>query len=167
MEIRRFKCGDEAALFRVHVTAIHEIASRDYSPEQIEAWAPTDTDMVMWADRMRVLRPFVAELDGEIVGYADLQPHGLIDYFYVSGDHPRQGIGTRLMARIHEEAKTLGLTRLTSHVSRTAEPFFALHGFQMIKRGFPVRREVMLENALMRKALNYKNHRCVANAAQN
>ncbi len=152
VEIRRFDCGDEVALFRVHFTAIHDIASRDYSPEQIEAWAPTDTDMVMWADRMHTLRPFVAELDGEIVGYADLQPHGLIDHFYVSGRHPRRGIGKRLMVRIHEEAQALGLMRLTSHVSRTAEPLFTLHGFRVIERAFPVRRGVTLENALMQKA---------------
>ena len=153
MKIRRFRPGDETALFRVHVTAIREIAARDYTPEQIEAWLPMDTDMDAWAGRMRALRPFVAELVGEIVGYADLQPDGLIDHFYVSGDHPRQGIGTRLMTRIHDKACVLGLTALTSHVSRTAEPFFALHGFRVVERRFPTRRGVVLENASMRKRL--------------
>lgn len=43
MEIRRFRLGDEAALFRVYFTAIHEVASRNYSPEQVEAWAPQRT----------------------------------------------------------------------------------------------------------------------------
>ncbi|CAN5452321.1 GNAT family N-acetyltransferase [soil metagenome] len=151
MEIRRFKLGDEAALFRVYFTAIHDVASRDYSREQIAAWAPADFDMDLWANLVRKIWPFVIELDNEIVGYADVQPDGYIDHFFVSGSHPRQGIGTQLMTRIHEEASSLGLTELTSNVSKTAEPFFALHGFHVVERRFPVRRGVTLQNALMRK----------------
>ena len=154
MEIRRFRLGDEAALFRVYFTAIHEIASSDYSPEQLDAWAPSDLDPALWASRVQGIRPFVALLGDEIVGYADVQLNGYIDHFFVSGAHPRQGIGTRLMARIHEEAELLGLTELTSDVSMTAEPFFALHGFKVVERRFPVRRGVTLRNALMRKALD-------------
>ena len=155
MEIRRFRPGDEAALFNVYFTAIHEVASRNYSPEQVEAWAPADLDTDLWANRVRGIRPYVVELGGEIVGYADLQPDGYVDHFFVSGAHPRQGIGTRLMARIHEEARSLGLTELTSDVSTTAEPFFALHGFKVVERRFPVLRGVTLQNALMRKELRH------------
>ena len=153
MEIRRFRLGDEAALFRVYFTAIHGIASRDYSPEQIEAWAPADLDADLWANRMRDIRPFVVEIGNEIVGYAGVQQNGYIDHFFVSGSHPRQGIGTRLMNRIHEEATFLGLTELTANVSKTAEPFFALHGFHVVERRFPVRRGMTIQNALMRKEL--------------
>lgn len=155
MEVRRFRLGDEAALFRVYFSAIHEVAARDYSPEQVEAWAPADLDADLWTSRVRGIRPFVVEHGGEIVGYADVQPGGYIDHFFVSGAHPRQGIGTKLMARIHEEAKSLGLTELTSDVSKTAESFFALHGFRVIERRFPVLRGVTLQNALMRKELEH------------
>lgn len=153
MEIRRFRLGDEAALFRVYFTAIHEVASRNYSPEQVEAWAPADLDMDLWANKVQEIRPFVVELGGEIVGYADVQPDGYVDHFFVSGAHPRQGIGTLLMARIHEEAKLLGLNELTSDVSKTAEPFFALHGFKVVERRLPVLRGVTVQNSLMRKEL--------------
>ncbi|MES1265158.1 MAG: GNAT family N-acetyltransferase [Variovorax sp.] len=138
----------------MYFTAIHEIASSDYSPGQLDAWAPADLDPALWASRVQGIRPFVALLGDEIVGYADVQHDGYIDHFFVSGAHPRQGIGTRLMARIHEEARLLGLTELTSDVSMTAEPFFALHGFKVVERRFPVRRGVTLQNALMRKALD-------------
>lgn len=153
MEIRRFRSGDEVALFHVFFTAVHEVAARDYSPEQINAWAPADLDAEAWMDRVRSNRPFVAELDEKIVGYADIQPSGYIDQFFVSGGHPRRGIGTMLMARIHQEAISLGVQELTSDVSKTAEPFFLRHGFQVVERRFPVRRGVMLENALMCKKL--------------
>lgn len=153
MKIRRFQIGDETSLFRVYFSAVHLVASRDYSAQQVQAWAPADLDMDLWAARMREIRPFVAEMDGEVVGYADVQRNGYMDHFFVSGTHGRQGIGRRLMQRIHEEAMSLGLTELTSDVSKTAEPFFIHHGFQVVERRFPVRRGVTLQNALMRKLL--------------
>lgn len=109
--------------------------------------------MDLWANKVQEIRPFVVELDGEIVGYADVQLDGYVDHFFVSGAHPRQGIGTLLMARIHEEAKSLGLSELTSDVSTTAEPFFALHGFKVVERRLPVLRGVTVQNSLMRKEL--------------
>jgi len=153
MKIRRFNIGDEQALFRVFFTAIHQVAAKDYSPEQIAAWAPTDMDAAAWAARVRSTRPFVAELNNEIVGFADLQPTGYIDQFFVSGLHPRRGIGSLLMAQIHSQAQSSCITELTSEVSKTAEPFFVHHGFHVVQRQFPVRQGVVLENALMRKSL--------------
>ena len=157
MKIRRFIVGDEAALFRVFFSAIRTVASRDYSAEQIEAWAPVNPSKDLWANRIREIQPFVAEIGNEIVGYADVQQDGYIDHFFVSGAHARLGIGTMLMARIHEEATALGLTELTSDVSKTAEPFFTFHGFQVVERRFPEIRGVTLQNALMRKVLLNKD----------
>jgi putative acetyltransferase len=153
MNIRRFQLGDEVALFGVYFSAIHQLAARDYTHEQLHAWAPADMDMTLWAHRMREISPFVAELHGALVGYADVQQDGYIDHFFVSGAHGRQAIGSHLMARIHEEARRLNLTELTSDVSATAEPFFAYHGFGIVERRCPVRRGVALHNALMRKPL--------------
>lgn len=153
MHVRRFISGDEAALFRVYHSAIHRIASRDYTREQVQAWAPDDLDRDTWARRIQGLCPFVAETAGEIVGYADLQPGGLIDHFFVSGHHPRRGIGTLLMTRLLEEAEVLGLPELTSHVSRTAEGFFVRFGFVVVERQEREIRGVKLPNALLRKIL--------------
>ncbi|WP_225561064.1 GNAT family N-acetyltransferase [Comamonas sp. CMM02] len=153
MEIRKFKMGDEAALFHVYFTAIHEVAIRNYTQEQVNAWAPPEVDQKMWAQLVQKIQPFVAVLNGVIVGYADVQASGYIDHFFVSGHYPRQGIGTQLMARIHEEAEFLKLTELTSNVSKTAEPFFALHGFSVLERRSEVLHGVTLQNARMRKAL--------------
>lgn len=155
MMIRRFRIGDEIALFRVFYSAIHDTASRDYTQEQVDAWAPADLDRKLWAEHLQDLRPFVAEIDGEIVGYADIQPNGYIDHFFVSGTHPRQGIGSLLMKRIHEEAKSLDIVELTSNVSKTAEAFFVSHGFHVVQRRIPVCRGVMLQNAFMQKILQY------------
>jgi putative acetyltransferase len=153
MLIRRFRSTDANALRQVFYSAIHDIASADYSPEQIQAWAPPSVDAALWRQHMENLNPFVAVEANEIVGYADIQKSGYIDHFYVSGHFPRRGIGTLLMRRLHEEALYLGATTLTSDVSRTAQPFFARFGFEVVEHQSKAIRGVVVPNALMRKRL--------------
>ena len=153
MNVRLLKAGDEGALLAVFRSAIHQIASRDYSAEQVEAWAPSDLSVEEFGDRVRKNRPFVAVLGLEPVGFADLQADGCIDQFFVSGYLPRRGIARLLMDRLEEEAAGRGLQELYSHVSLTAEPFFASRGFHVEERRTPVLRGVTFQNALMRKAL--------------
>ena len=153
VHIRRFKPGEEAALFEIYHSAIHLVACRDYTEEQVNAWAPADLDRDLWSNRIRGINPFVAEIQGRPVGYADVQRTGYIDHFFVSGWHPRQGIGSALMKFIEFEAAHMGLAELTSDVSRTAQPFFERFGFVLIEKRRPVIRGVEVPNALMRKII--------------
>jgi putative acetyltransferase len=84
MLIREFRIGDEPGLHQVFLSAIHEIAIRDYTLEQVNAWAPRSLDPTLWADRMRGIAPFVVEHEGRPVAYADVQDNGYIDHFFVS-----------------------------------------------------------------------------------
>ncbi len=76
MLVRAFRLGDEAALYRVFYSAIHLLAAKDYTQEQIDAWAPSQPDMEKWTVRICGMRPFVVEDSGLIVGYAGLQSDG-------------------------------------------------------------------------------------------
>jgi putative acetyltransferase len=147
--VRRYEPGEEPALFDIYFTAIHLVASHDYTAEQIQAWAPRDLDPGLWKNKMREINPFVADLHGELVGYADVQSNGYIDHFFVSGKHPRRGIGSLLMKRILEQALADGVRSLTSYVSRTAQPFFAKFGFIVLEQRLPEIRGVVIPNALM------------------
>ena len=153
MNIRRFQLGEELALFEVYYSAIHLIAKNDYSEEQLNAWAPLDLDRQLWVNRINGINPFVAEIDGQPVGYADIQQNGYIDHFFVSGHYPRQGIGKALMEFIHSEANCLNLTELSANVSLTAQPFFKRFGFVVVEQRKPVIRGVELRNFFMRKSL--------------
>jgi len=153
MKLRRFEIGDEPALYKVYHSAIHLIASRHYTPEQVQAWAPDVIDPDHWQRRMRDLKPYVVQKGGEVLGYADLQPTGYIDHFFVSGKHQGSGIGTALMRRIHEEAAAMDIPALSSDVSLAAEGFFMRHGFAVTERREVRVRGVLLPNAAMRKEL--------------
>ena len=151
--LRAFQGGDAPALRAVFESAIHEVAIRDYSQAQVDAWAPRTFDSEAWATRMRRLAPFVATLDGEVVGYADVQRTGLIDHFFVTAAAGGRGVGGMLMQRLLARAGELGLEKVNSLVSLTAEPFFAHFGFEVLERHVFDLRGVEMRNALMRKAL--------------
>jgi putative acetyltransferase len=150
--IRHFENGDEAALWQVFFSAIHETASADYTPEQINAWAPEVVDFARWASRIWSISPFVAERDGEIVWYADVQSNGYIDHFFVSPALSRQGVGSLLMRKIHDTAIVRGIESLFADVSVTARPFFEKWGFEVeASQAVPIR-GVILNNFRMRKS---------------
>ena len=153
MCIREFRVGEEMALHAVFHSAVHQLACQDYTAEQIDAWAPFVFDQLLWVQRMRAIRPFVVEVAGQVVAYADVQPSGYVDHFFVSGPFARHGIGSRLMKHLHQAANAQGITVLASDVSRTAQSFFKQFGFAVVEQRSPVIRGVVVPNALMRKDL--------------
>ncbi len=153
LHIRPFAAGDEAALRAVFYSSIHQLARADYRQEQLDAWAPAQYDAAAWAERIQSIQPFIAQVDGTVAGYADLQPDGLIDHFFVAGTAAGKGVGRALMQHLLALATAQGMRDLTSHVSVTAQPFFAHFGFSVVEQRLPVIRGVALANALMRKRL--------------
>lgn len=141
--------GEEPLLWQVFHSSVHGIASRYYSPAQVQAWSPADLDPVYWASRMASIRPYVAERQKQIVGYTDLQPNGYIDHFFVAGSAKRQGVGTALMRHTLTLANQWQLRRLSAHVSLAAQVFFNNHGFQIVEKQTVTVRGVEINHALM------------------
>lgn len=154
MNIRPFRHGDESELHAVFHSAVHGIASRDYSSEQVGAWAPTEiTDELsrLWTQKLRTIQPFVVEMDSAIAAYGDIQANGYIDHFFVSAGFARRGVGTFLMRFLLDKAAAENIPELSSDVSVTAQPFFERFGFRVIEHRIAVVRGVALANALMRR----------------
>lgn len=153
MLIRPYSTGEEAQLHAIFHSAVHGLACRDYTAAQLHAWAPQDYDGALWSQRMRANQTLVAELDGRAVAFADLQPSGYIDMFFVAAPYARRGVGGALLRHIMEMAHTRAIGVLRSDVSLTAEPFFARHGFRVETRNLVPVRGVALENATMSRML--------------
>jgi len=151
--VRDFVPADAPALRGVFESAIHGTARRDYSQQQVDAWAPHSHDAHAWAARMGGLAPFVALLDGTMAGYADLQASGCIEHFYVASEAGGQGVGGALMRHILARAQALSLAELRSQMSLTAQPFFAHFGFEIVERRVVDVRRIELRNAAMRLPL--------------
>ena len=153
MKIRNLEYGEESLLWNLFYATIHNINVQDYSEAQINAWAPDDLDEQIWKRKFQSIKPFVAEVDGEIVGYSDLQPDGLIDHFFVHYQWQRRGVGTALMKEIETRAMKNNIALLETHASITARPFFEAQGFTVVLEQRVDVRGQKLKNYVMQKII--------------
>lgn len=153
MQIRRFIPGEELALWDLFHSTIRHVSKSDYTAEQLAAWAPDQVDLPKWRTRIKNLAPFVVVHQEKLIGYADVQPTGYVDHFYVHHQWQRKRVGSLLMQVIHEVAKQNEVERLFADVSVTARPFFETWGFVLEKEQLLRMREVELKNFRMAKPL--------------
>ncbi|WP_159621072.1 GNAT family N-acetyltransferase [Ruania rhizosphaerae] len=155
-DIRAYRGPDDAtATFDVFQAAIRQTAASVYAPDQVEAWAgPARTDLTTWDMRRRKAATLVAEVEGVVVGFADLTPDGLVDMVFV---HPRaggRGIARALLTAVMHDARAWGLTELRTFASRSAQPAFERLGFVVVAdRPDNMVRGVAVPNAEMRRYL--------------
>lgn len=149
--IRDYVEVDAEALWNLHFYTIRNINIRDYTKEQVEAWAPERLDLSVWKNRMKGLSPFVAEINGTIVGYTDLQPNGLIDHFFCHHEYQGQGVGKALLSHVFNIGNQRKVKRFYSEVSITARPFYEHFGFKVIQEQEMEVRGQKLNNFVMEK----------------
>lgn len=149
--IRDYIDSDAQVLWELFFNTIRTINRRDYSQSQVEAWAVDALDSEVWAKRMDGLSPFVAEIDGVIVGYTDLQSDGLIDHFFCHHEYQGKGVGRALMNHVMETGQSRGIQRYHSEVSITARPFYEHLGFQFVKEKIAEVRGQKLKYNIMEK----------------
>ena len=153
VHIRAYDETDLDALIDLFTGSVRQVASRDYSPAQINAWAPVAVNREQWATRLGGRPTFVAEVAGEIAGFSDLEPDGHIDMMFVHADHQGRGVARALLDHIHAQAGKRGIGRLSTEASITARPFFERNGFEVIEAQDVELRGETFRNYRMAKAL--------------
>lgn len=151
--VRGYQDDDAEFLSKIFYHTIHTINARDYTKEQLDAWAPWSSvqDYSGWKEKLEKIKPFVALIDGEIVGFAEFEPNGHIDCFYVHHEFQGCGIGSALMKEIEKAATHNTLSRIYAEVSITAKPFFEKQGFSVVKQQTVAIRGAELTNYVMEK----------------
>ncbi|MCV2402257.1 GNAT family N-acetyltransferase [Marinomonas sp. C2222] len=153
IKIREYKESDASELWSIFYNTVRCVNIRDYTQEQVEAWAPDTFPFDIWQQKMHEAQPFIAEIGNDIVGYADLQENGLIDYFYCHSEHQGKGVGRRLMERILHFAESKGMAYFYSNVSITARPFYEKFGFKVTQEQRVQVRGQQLINFVMEKRI--------------
>jgi putative acetyltransferase len=149
LALRHYLPADGLQLLALFHDTIRRVNSRDYSPEQIRAWSSDEIDADLWMKRFEGRFVVVGEEFGRIVGFAELEPDGHINRFYVSADHQRCGIGRKLLEALIVEARRLALPRVDLEASITALPFFKAQGFMVEAEQTIICRGVELVNYRM------------------
>ena len=151
LTIRSFKATDAPALRALKYTTIRQVNRKDYTEQQLLAWAPDEYDEADWLQRISAMNLLVATLDGVIVGFADVQDDGYIDHFFCHLDYQGQGIGKALMNEILAISQLKSVKRLYSHLSITARPFFVRYGFYVVREQQVDIRGEILTNFVMER----------------
>ena len=148
MELRLYRSEDCPALARLFYDTVHTVNARDYTPEQLNAWADGHVDLATWDASFLAHHTLVAEENGEILGFADMDGAGYLDRLYVHKDHQGRGVATALCSALEAACP---VKNFTTHASLTARPFFESRGYQVLRRQTVVRHGIPLDNYVMEK----------------
>ncbi len=132
IDIRRYRPSDLAGIIALFRDTVRRINGRDYSQQQVMAWAPDEIDARQWSHRFDNKAVWVADLDGAPVGFIGMARDGLIDMLYVHADHQGAGIASRLLRAVGACARAGGLLRPVTVGGLTARPVFEHRGFRVI-----------------------------------
>ncbi|MEP1075703.1 GNAT family N-acetyltransferase [Leptolyngbya sp. PL-A3] len=133
MKIRLFEAQDAEQIAQLFHDTIREVNVRDYSVNQVKAWAPDDIHFRNWVEVCSNRFTYVAEDEGVIAGFGELEADGHIDCFYCHKNYIGRGVGRQIYQTIEAKAVELGLSRLFVEASITAKPFFERMGFSVVK----------------------------------
>lgn len=148
MEIREYKSTDCKALAQLFYDTVHTVNARDYSEEQLEAWAPGERNLAAWNESFSGHYALVAVEENEIAGFGDIDKTGYLDRLYVHKDYQGKGIAAAICDSLEGAFK--GQT-VTTHASVTARPFFEKRGYRVVREQQVERRGVVLTNYVMKK----------------
>lgn len=146
--IRKYRPEDCLPMAELFCDTVHTIAARDYTPQQLQAWAPGLPDVERWNQSFLEHHTLVAEIDGHIVGFADMDESGYLDRLYVHKDYQRQGVATALCNAVEQACES---ENFTTHASVTARSFFERRGYLVVREQEVERYGVLLKNYAMAK----------------
>lgn len=153
MKLRNYQSADLPEMAALFYDTVHSVNARDYSPQQLDAWATGTVDMAAWDRSFRTHDSWVMERSGRIIGFADMDDAGYLDRLYVHKDFQGQGVATALCDLLEGRS---GAERFCTHASITARPFFEKRGYRVVKAQQVERMGVALTNFVMEKATGAK-----------
>lgn len=147
MIIRQYQSSDCKELTELFYHTVHLVNAKDYTKEQVDAWASGDMDLKAWDDSLRQHDSVVAVEGETIIGFGDMDKTGYLDRLYVHADYQGRGVATAICDRLEQAVEG----NIVSHVSVTAKPFFEARGYRVIKKQQVMRRGIYLTNYVMEK----------------
>ena len=149
MTLRDYTKTDCAELAELFYDTVHTVNAKDYTQEQLDAWATGKVNLEAWNESFQAHHTVVAEMDGKIVGFGDIDETGYLDRLYVHKDYQRRGVAAAICDALEQRTKA---AEFTTHASITARPFFEKRGYTARREQQVERRGVWLTNFVMKKS---------------
>ena len=146
MLIREYIPSDCEQIAELFYQTVHTVNVKDYPLEQLSVWASGNVDLSVWNKSFLEHNTLVAIENSIIVGFGDIDSTGYLDRLYVHKDYQKQGIASALCDKLEN-----GFTKITTHASITAKPFFLHRGYKVVKDQQVERNGIFLTNYVMEK----------------
>lgn len=135
MKIITYNKNYSKQIAELFTNTIHKTCNKEYTKEQLNAWANPNIDYEVWEKRLDKTKPYLAILDEKLVGFAEFY-EDYIDCFYVHHKYQGQGVGKTLLSHLLNQAKQNKIKTLRVDASITAKPFFEKYGFKEVKKNY-------------------------------
>ncbi len=153
--LRLYRQRDLEELIQLFYHTVQTVNRRDYTEEETAAWVPSpeSVDRAAWGASLSDHYTLVAEKQGKLLGFGDMDSTGYLDRLYVHKDCQVQEVASAIAEALEGYARGLGADKVTVHASRTARPFFQNRGYEVLQAQRVSRRGVELENFVMERKL--------------
>jgi len=153
--VRTYFDIDAEEMHTLFIASIRDLASADYTAEQINAWADRAPSADVWRELAADGRKtWIAEAEGyRMAGFISLEADGHIDHLFVAPDFARRGIASRLLNHLEHHARLVKIPCLFTEASEVARPIFERQGFAVIERRDFELGGVAIHNYAMEKSL--------------
>ena len=130
---------DAVAACRLVRSSISILCTADHKndADTLAKWLEnkTEANFIRWINSIQH-RAFVAELNGNVVGFALLNLSGVIALLYVDPDFRFNGVSKTMLSAIEAEANELGINELSLDSSSTALRFYSGAGYAKSSEAF-------------------------------
>ncbi|SHK79875.1 putative acetyltransferase [Anaerocolumna jejuensis DSM 15929] len=148
MVIRKYKAADCREMAELFYNTVHGVNARDYTEEQLNAWASGQVNTDAWNRSFSENYTLVALEKDRLIGFGDIDKTGYLDHLFVHKDFQSQGVATILCDELE---KHFPVSCITTHASITAKPFFEARGYRVLREQQVTRNGVILTNYVMEK----------------
>jgi len=152
MELRQYQDSDCGEIGRLFYETVHTVNAKDYTQEQLNAWAPPNTDFLEWGKLRLRHDVIVAVEDHSIIGFGSMDiATGYLDLLYVQKDSIGKGVGTAICDELEKRSQ---VNEITTYASITAKPFFEKRGYHVVRENEVERNGIILHNYFMTNRSN-------------
>lgn len=148
MELRPYAPADCAAMAELFYNTVHTVNARDYTPEQLCAWATGEVDLAEWDRSFQAHHTPGGRGRGADCGIWGFGRGAGLSGPAVRSPRPPGGGNRHRPVRRPREG---GTGPITTHASITARPFFEGRGYRVLREQRVERRGVWLTNYVMGK----------------
>lgn len=154
MNIRRFNKSDLIQVLQLFYDTVHNINSKDYSKQQLDAWGVKNPDKTRWMNSLENNISYVVEINETIIGFGDLNDKKYIDRLFSHKDYQGVGVASKILNTLELRARELGYSEVYTEASITAKPFFESKGFKVMQSQNKHHNGQVFINYIMKKELH-------------